>query len=141
MLIVLEGADGVGKTTLAKQLAELLQGIVIHCTAETPNDKEFFMELIKLSDNRVLIADRFCYGQFVYQADYERNLTDRDLYDLELEMLRRHAKVIHVTAAEETVKARLEARGEKTQKPIPELLDKFEQVFNHSMLPIQVWRT
>ena len=66
MLIVLEGCDGSGKTTVARNLQNILPDAeIIHCTRETPNDYSFFWHLIQASKDRHIIADRFCYGQFV----------------------------------------------------------------------------
>ena len=119
MLIVLEGCDGVGKTTLAKQLAKLLDAKIIHCSSTTPNSFNYFLSIIKAARETNIIADRFCYGQFVYQEEYDRPLArgctesslDR-LHELEIYMTMYNVKVIHVTADPEVVKERLALRKE-----------------------------
>ena len=114
MLIVLEGCDGSGKSTLAQDLAKILDAEVIHCSAKTPNDKEFFESIIDSSRYRNIIADRFCYGQFVYQKEDERPLGDiHDLNRLELKMLDAGAKVILVVAPNDIIENRLAVRCEK----------------------------
>lgn len=113
MLIVLEGCDGSGKSTLAERLAALLDASIIHCTTETANTKEFFEAIIKASKEKNIIADRFCYGQFVYQKGKERPLgTIQDLHELEIEMMEAGAKVILVTSPDEVVNRRLREREE-----------------------------
>ena len=117
MLIVLEGCDGVGKTTLAKQLAKLLDAKIIHCSSTTPNTYDYFLEIVKASENANIIADRFCYGQFVYQEEYDRPLGNKspsldELHRLEIDMAKHNVKLIHVTADPEVVKERLALRKE-----------------------------
>lgn len=142
MLIVLEGCDGSGKTTLATQLSKLLDATVIHCSTHTPNDYEFFTQLIKLSEDRNVIADRWCYGQFVYQEpDYrpledENHYAEENLNRLENIMLLANVKVIFVTAPDEVIKKRLGARAEVPINglTVEEIQRRFRDLKNHSML-------
>ena len=140
MLIVLEGCDGVGKTTVARNLANVLDARIIHCTADTPNDYKFFKSIIDASKYQNIIADRFCYGQFVYQSENERRLTRKELTQLELDMIEAGAKVIHVTAGIKDVESRLRYRGEKTDIPVSEIMDRFIELFDNSLEhPIHWW--
>lgn len=141
MLIVLEGCDGVGKTTIARNLALLLNARIVHCTAQTPNDYKFFKSIIDASKYQNIIADRFCYGQFVYQSEEERHLTQDELTQLELDMIDAGAKVIHVHAPSHEVERRLRYRNEKTELPVSEIMDGFISVFEHSLERPMLWWT
>ena len=141
MLIVLEGADGVGKSTIAKRLARILNARIIHCTKDTPNDLAYFRSILYASEEQHIIADRFCYGQFVYQSEEERKLTQDELYRLEADMRNMGAKVIYVTASEKTIEARLNKRNEIPMYPVKELLERFDTVMKQSTLQIEIWRT
>lgn len=141
MLIVLEGCDGSGKSTLAKKLAMVSDADIIHCSAETPNDYEFFHNIISGSINKNIIADRFCYGQFVYQDAEERNLTTTELYRLESDMVNVGTKVIFVDADSDTIYDRLIRRGEATLKPIQEIRQGFVDVFTNSLIKPILWKT
>lgn len=141
MLVVLEGCDGTGKSTLAGFLAQLLNAEVVHCTSKTPNDFNFFNSILAAARKKNIIADRFCYGQFVYQQPNERRLSEANLRVLELSMLHAGAKVIHVTAPEDVVMARLAARGETTPVDVKALLSRFEDVMSESILPVIKYTT
>lgn len=167
MLVVLEGCDGTGKTTLANNLASILNAEVIHCNRYTPNDYTFFHDIIEASKERNIIADRFCYGQFVYQKESERPLSIRGeefrevkigndtyrfdnkvsalraLHILETEMLRAGATVVHVTAPVEEIKDRLEARKEYliNDLTVEEVIKRFKGVFELSILSVKEWNT
>lgn len=141
MLIILEGADGAGKSTIAKRLARILNARIIHCTKDTPNDLAYFRSILYASEEQHIIADRFCYGQFVYQSEEERKLTCDELYRLEADMLNMGAKVIYVTASEKTIEARLNKRNEIPMYPVKELLERFDTVMKQSTLQIEIWRT
>ena len=142
MLIVLEGCDGSGKTTVANNLKAVLPDAeIIHCTTETPNTFEFFKRLIMASEHRDIIADRFCYGQFVYQNEEERHLTPEQLYTLETGMVAAGAKVIHVVAPVHTIKERLSWRGEKTTHPVEEITDRYINLFERTLIKPHLWWT
>lgn len=138
MLIVLEGCDGSGKTTLARSLAKILDADIIHCTSRTPNDKKFFEGIIEASKTKNIIADRFCYGQYVYQKKEDRPLGDyEDLNYLETKLLAAGAKVIHVGAPPHEIEERLAIRGEKliNDLTVGDVLYKFDELFElHSIL-------
>lgn len=134
MLIVLEGCDGSGKSTLAHDLAKILDAEIIHCSAKTPNTKEFFEGIIESSRYKNIIADRFCYGQFVYQPEGERPLGYiHDLNMLELKMLDVGAKVILVAAPNDIIENRLAARDEKCINglTVSEIQQKFIDVLDN----------
>jgi thymidylate kinase len=143
MLFVLEGCDGSGKTTVATNLKNILPGAeIVHCTTDTPNDFDFFMRLIRAARDRHIIADRFCYGQFVYQTAEERHLTPGQLNALETEMLANNVQVIHVTASVDEIENRLAFRGEKTTLPVGEICDRYLDLFeNKTLIKPYLWWT
>ena len=143
MLIVLEGCDGSGKTTVARHLKSILPDAeIVHCTTDTPNNYEFFMSLIEAGDTRNIIADRFCYGQFVYQKPRERHLSDSDLTMLEVAMVAHRVKVIHVAASVDEIEDRLALRGEKTDIPVGNICDRYLDLFeSKSLIKPYLWWT
>ena len=149
MLYILEGCDGVGKTTLANSLKPLLGADIIHCTATTPNDMEFFSSIAEAAADKHIIADRFCYGQFIYQQENERRLRDVDrdsvamLGILEAKMLKYGVQVIYVTAPVDDIKDRLAARGEVIINglSVEQVLARYEALKKMSILPWIDWYT
>ncbi|WP_426605657.1 hypothetical protein [Spiroplasma endosymbiont of Glossina fuscipes fuscipes] len=87
--IVLEGIDGVGKSTFANKLCNNLnsQGIIIHSDSKTPNTYEWYSKL-NSDDSLNIIFDRYAYGEIVYSKIFNRKskLTVTDLEKLELEI-------------------------------------------------------
>ena len=102
MLIVLEGCDGSGKSTLVDLLKSLSyepENVeVIHATRETPNDMEWFMSIMDQAKDRNIIMDRSFWGQFVYQEPDERKLSWEQLHELEHRLDQEDGKLIYVTA-------------------------------------------
>lgn len=152
MLYILEGCDGSGKTTVANQLKEILDAEVIHCSQYTPNDFYFFAEIANSAREKNIIADRFCYGQFIYQEEKDRPLGNRytgecsalkSLHELEALMLRIGVKVIQVTATPDVIKDRLALRGESliNKLTVEEVLVKYETIKQMSILPWIEWNT
>ena len=142
MLYVLEGCDGSGKTTTALWLSKLLDAEIIHCNTTTPNNESFFKNIIRMSDKKNIIADRWCYGQFVYQEEENRPLQCswqsalNALYSVEKEMLEFGSKVIYVQASAETIKKRLAERNEILINglSVEEVIARFDNIRKKSML-------
>jgi thymidylate kinase len=78
MKIIIEGCDGVGKTTLAETLAHTLNGRVEHDSE--PKTYNEYME--RLNQKGVVIFDRFFLGQFVYNKQEDRKMTRQELLKL-----------------------------------------------------------
>lgn len=128
MMIVLEGIDGVGKTTLANLLSKTYNAGIIHATRETPNNWAWFNELMDLAKDRNLIMDRAFWGQFVYQDPEERKLTWEQLHELEHRLEQEEGYIIYVTASNEDIKNRLGARAEVLSRPLEVLKERYETV-------------
>jgi thymidylate kinase len=154
MLIVLEGCDGTGKTTLANSLAAIMNAEVIHCSQYTPNDYFFFHQIIEASKTKNIVADRFMYGQFIYQEEEDRHLSGigmderyrsslEHLHILEAELLAAGGKLVHVTAPDDEIKERLAARNELLINglTVEDVQARFRGTFKLSMLPIVTWNT
>lgn len=99
--IIVCGIDGAGKDTLIKKIIKENPDKnfeVIHCTRHTPNNYEFFREL--LTSERNIIFNRAFYGQFVYQTSEERKskgwLSVDQLIDLERIIKEYGFKVVYV---------------------------------------------
>lgn len=150
MLIILEGCDCSGKTTLAENLAKVFDAEIIHCSQNTQNDFFYFYDIFEKSKKCNIIADRFCYGQFVYQQEKDRPLRSDEksaaynLLQLEYDMLRSGSvKVVYVTARISTIKNRLEHRSEELINglSVEEVLCRYKQVFQDSLMPVITWNT
>ena len=100
MLIVLEGCDGSGKSTLVDLLKNLSYNPenveVIHATRETPNDMEWFSKIMDRAKDHNVIMDRAFWGQFVYQNPKERKLGFNDLSKLERRLADEGGKLIYL---------------------------------------------
>ena len=79
MNIVLEGAKGTGKSTIAKHFVE--KGYeYFHSSSETENDLKYHLDLLD-GDKRII--DRFSLGEMIYPRVYRREsrINDSDLLD------------------------------------------------------------
>lgn len=116
MLIIVEGCDGSGKSTLTQFLHDLLGGTLIHMSSKTTNDKATMLGIIESAKNDVVIMDRSVYGQFIYQTEEERAekgwLSLNDLHELEAAMIGVKVVPILCVADEETLKQRIAQRGD-----------------------------
>lgn len=69
MKIIIEGADGTGKTTLAKILAERYGLDICHCTQDDPGDYEFYRQTLRKEN---VIWDRHTLGELIYPKVFDR---------------------------------------------------------------------
>lgn len=141
MLIILEGVDGSGKTTLAALLSRALNAKVIHATRETPNTFTWFYETIVEARDRNIIADRFFWGQFVYQGVGERKLSWEGLSDLERELHLSGGAMVYVTAPDDVIMTRLNSRGEQLSLPLDTLKARYEFMLRRADIPVIQYNT
>lgn len=138
MLIVLEGCDGCGKTTLAEFLSTVLDAEIIHATRETPNDMAWFSSIMDEAKYKNIIMDRAFWGQFVYQKPHERHLTLAELGYLEDRLVADGGKLIYVYAPERIINRRLNKRSEVTALPVRSILKKYKSMCKFSHCPV-IW--
>lgn len=141
MLIVLEGVDGAGKTTLANILSKTMNAGIIHATRETPNNWEWFSEIMDLARDRNIIADRFFWGQFVYQNPDERKLTPEQLHELEHRLEQEGGRMVYVTAEGSDILTRLGARAEVLSLPLSTLKARYSVRVAAADCPVIVYNT
>lgn len=141
MLIVLEGVDGVGKTTLATLLSKTMNAGIIHATRETPNDWKWFSEIMDLAKDRNIIADRFFWGQFVYQNPEERKLSWEQLHELEHRLNQEGGHMIYVTADPADINSRLGSRAEVLSLPLGTLQARYNLCVHTAGCPVTIYNT
>lgn len=110
MRIILEGCDGVGKTTLAKILAEKYNLDICHCTQRDAADYSFYKETTRKDD---IIWDRHTIGELIYPEIFGRK-QQIGIEDARLVMhyfKEQGGKAFVLTADDEIIKQRLLARG------------------------------
>ena len=138
MLIVLEGCDGSGKSSLADLLAQLYNAEVIHATRETPNDMEWFSKIMDVARNRNIIMDRAFWGQFVYQKPNERKLSFSDLNSLEHRLAEEGGKLVYVYSPDRVITRRLNNRNEVPSLPVKSILRKYKDMCKYARCPV-IW--
>ena len=141
MMIVLEGVDGAGKTTLANILAKTYNAGIIHATRETPNNWAWFSELMDVARDRNVIMDRSFWGQFVYQDPEERKLTWEQLHELEHRLEQEEGKLIYVTADDADITKRLSDRAENLSRPLKTLKARYETVILSAECQVIIYNT
>lgn len=121
--VVLEGPDGAGKTTAAMELVSILteRGPTVsqHLTSTSAFD-EYYAPAVRWQMSGLnVVQDRCVLSDLVY-APVLRGVASKfgeAEVRRQLEKLARHAVVLHFTAVEEELAARLEERGDDLISP------------------------
>jgi thymidylate kinase len=71
MRIILEGVDGIGKSTICKKLSEKFGMSIIHNRADTDNSVEYYAQLLTVPN---LIQDRSYVSEEVYSMAFGRKI-------------------------------------------------------------------
>ena len=117
MILIIEGPDGAGKTTLAEQISGQTGWPIEHRSKpETPEEKEIMMgeylQLVKASRN--VILDRCWYSEMVYgKVMRDQSYIDYpQMYELERQLAKHGAMVIYCTGPKAALWMRATRRGE-----------------------------
>lgn len=116
MIIILEGPDGSGKTTLANKIKDQTGYTLLHRSHSTDaNAKSLFDEYAQvLKSGKNCIMDRSWYSEMVYGPVMRKvsAISYPQMYELEKLAAKYGAIVIHCTAPESVLWKRCLRRGE-----------------------------
>jgi thymidylate kinase len=142
MLLIVEGLDAVGKSTVAQKLAYKFEYPIIHGSsfelAEKDNDG-LFKHFNDLSLANRGVFDRYIWSNLTYAQlfrDYSIITSDQQL---EIESkIRNKSKVFYLYAEIEEIKSRLKKRGDEyiDETQIEAIAEKYEEVLATSTLDI-----
>lgn len=146
MIIVVEGSDASGKTTLVNKLSEQLNIEVVHGSsfeqAQCPQEQLYAKFLSMIINNKNIILDRYIYSNLVYASLFkdfaiiskeQQNKLEQMLRDLH------NAKVYYLYADKEIIKQRLKERGDEyvNEDKVESILNKYNEVIENSTLDIK----
>lgn len=152
MLIIIEGPDCAGKTTLADQLQAHIQKLnpndeVLRLSSGPPTLHPLDEYVVPLLGYRPgsgthVICDRLHWGEAVYPMIFRRPSTlDAGIFAyIEAFLMARGAIVVHQTVALDELKRRMYDRGDDLVRPdqLDRITDEFFRVEMKSVLPIAV---
>lgn len=138
MRIIIEGADGTGKTTLAKIYAEKYGLDICHCTQYDPTDYDFYKHTMRKNN---VVWDRHTIGELIYPTIFNRqtslgteNVRLILAYGREL-----GAKIMVLTTNIDIIKNRLKGRGGEDEKILNNIAwidNQFKYFANQYHIPI-----
>lgn len=126
MIYILEGPDGAGKSTLAKQLQEQTGFEIVHRSkpkSEEEKKEMLAMYAVSIMNNDNVIFDRAWYSEMVY-GPIMRDITCISMdtmYKLEKMLKIKGGIVIHCTDSIEKLWKRCEKRGEDYIRDVGQL--------------------
>lgn len=146
MLIIIEGPDGAGKTTLAKQLEEHLAfGVLLH---RGPPERHplyeyetslYFYERYRPGKDAHVVCDRWHLGEVVYPQALSRKslLNPASLWHIEMFLESRGAFLVHLTDETALLQDRIARRGDNLITPdqVGELRVAYTAAVQRSRLP------
>lgn len=117
MIIIIEGPDGSGKTTLAEKLSRQTGYPIIHRTQpKTDEEKKLMMDeyLQAILSGKNMIFDRCWYSEMAYGPVMRDSsvISYPEMYELEEHLTRRGAIIIYATGPRAALWQRCQKRGE-----------------------------
>ena len=136
--LIIEGADGTGKTTLAKIVAAKFGWDICHCTAEDPADFDFYKQTVRKKN---IIWDRHTIGELIYPYVFDRKakIGTEDARIVLNTAKQNNIGIIVLTANLDDIKSRLIKRGNECKEVLDNLEwinDQFKFYANAYHLPI-----
>lgn len=138
MIIIIEGPDGSGKTTLASQIAKQTGYPVVHFSVpKTEEEKEQMVSMYKqaIKESKNIIFDRCWYSEMAYGPVMRKEhvISYPQMYELERMLAKRGSLIIYCTGSPEVLWRRATARGEDyvtDQQTFVEIFEAYEDIMN-----------
>jgi len=115
MLIVFEGPDGAGKTSIAEGVQRKLHATRTHCGPPHPSRAfDHWMQIVQLASDAShnVVCDRLHWGDAVYAAKYRPDtgpqLTDCEFNRINQEIARLNGIIVYVTASADVLRERFD---------------------------------
>lgn len=142
MLIIIEGPDNTGKTTLAQHLQETFVLDYLHCSKPKTNNP--YLEYMELADSikKPTVIDRAHLGEYVYGNLWRDgcSITDQQFVDLDIKFMEKFAfvVVIHADAPTHIIKERcLREKEELLQlDQIHKCRNLFSEIMRKTQIPV-----
>lgn len=142
MIIVLEGPDASGKTTLAKALAEEVDGVYVHASAPERHPLVEYTATIETLRPEHIVLDRWHIGEMIYGPKYRgRSGLSRKQFDAVEEYLAGYgALLVHCDDRFDELVSRLHGRGEECHPTFQQEIRDFRHWVRESRLPTFTYR-
>lgn len=135
MLIIVEGPDGAGKTTLAKAISEETGAEYIHAGPPRAHPMaEYICELPRHD----AVLDRWHLGEMIYGPLYrgQAGMTSLQFAALEQFLEQRGAVVVLCTGTTRQLVERIVARGDEVHRTLREEVVLWDQMAHRTQLPV-----
>lgn len=138
MRVIIEGADGTGKSTVARHLAKKYGCDIVHMTKWGSRNIHDYVDKLHLNN---VISDRSFLSEMVYKAASGLcpQISFTSLDDLMGEVIAKGWKIIILTAPQDVLKERLEKRADEDDEIIKNigLIDNLYRIYGiHYDIPI-----
>lgn len=113
-MIIVEGPDCAGKSTLCSLLSAVLKLDIIHLSNKSDNSYKAYLQRIEDMAKKPVIYDRFFFSEAVYSQilKRERAFSDSEYVDLKNKLHDNAIQVIHCTREDSILLERYKTRGE-----------------------------
>lgn len=138
MIIIIEGPDGSGKTTLAEKLSKQTKYPIIHRSQpKTEEEKKLMMGeyLQTIRSGKNMIFDRCWYSEMAYGPVMRDDsvISYPEMYELEELLAKSGALIIYATGAKAALWQRCQKRGEDyitARDDFNAICDNFDKIMN-----------
>ena len=143
-IFLVEGADGVGKSTYCNKLAKYYNGLVHHVDGKFPNTLNQYISLIdnlieeaKKNGNKAIIFDRGWIGELVYGPKYRgtSRITREEIRIIELYIKKQGHELLNMFIYNhpETILSVYKTRGETIAEHDLQAIEDIQEAFKREL--------
>lgn len=146
MLIVFEGPDGGGKTTLAKAVERKVSGMMVHCGPPVKGFEllNWAMVVDFARTHRPIVCDRLHWGDLVY-APYREGgqmaIGMDGIENLDRMIAKRGGIIVHVTAHPDVLRARDDGDGFIDLEDLSRIRETYRDLARHTPALVYTYDT